>query len=202
VTGLSQASHRPAGRHRAPGALTGHRWTVTCGNGLRRTARTPCTDLRIRRPGLAAEAKMPPAGALWLRDDRDAARKRLSLMVAWVGLIIPPAIDQGEPSRLCPAGKDRSSGGALRLLVRETRSDRDGWTSGRRSLPGRRPPGTSGEPCPLAGLMAGGPAPGPPAITPSTCSGMPLEAPSTRRSQQVVPPAQAASFAGRPAGRR
>ncbi len=48
-------------------------------------------------------------------------------MVAWVGLIIPPAIDQSEPSGPAPAGQDRSSGGALHLDLRGLARSLAGW---------------------------------------------------------------------------
>jgi len=50
-------------------------------------------------------------------------------MVAWVSLIIPPAIDQSEPSRPAPAGQDRSSGGALHLDLRGPGPLPGGWST-------------------------------------------------------------------------
>jgi hypothetical protein len=58
-------------------------------------------------------SKTPPAGSP--APGMMAEQYRRSRLVADVGLIIPPAIDQGEPSRPGLAGLARSSGGALQL---------------------------------------------------------------------------------------
>src|ERR1039457_445332 len=99
------------------------RQTFTRGYGFAYWPDTPHwpADQKAR---LAGETKMPPAGALRLRDDRQGPGHAEGSVGGCGGLIIPPAIDLGKPSRPGLAGQDRSSGrgsGALCGLWREFR---------------------------------------------------------------------------------